>query len=280
MDYYIVDVFSGIPFMGNPVAVVICDREMSATEMQQITAWFNLSETTFVPGFDVNEGRYKVRIFTPGGEIPFAGHPTLGTSAAIKEHFGFQGSTIKQDCLAGSIDIRFDQHSNSVYLIAPDQRVDTLSEAEKDQLKVALGLDEPIQTVAKIDVGPVWITALLSSSTIIENLEPNQELVKSLSDALEATGVVVGALHVDGKTYKVRTFAPSVGISEDPVCGSGNIAFASLRSHSGAARENYLAKQGQELGRDGEIQIAYLDEMKIELGGQTNITARGKIHTA
>jgi PhzF family phenazine biosynthesis protein len=245
--------------------------------MQQITSWLNLSETTFVSDFHRTEGRYKVRIFSPDGEMPFAGHPTLGTAIAVQRHFNFDGTTIKQDCPAGLVDIRFDSISNSVHLVAPDPRSEKISQAEQDQLVQALGLDEPIKIAAKIDAGPIWITALIDSSETIEELRPNQTMVKSFSDSLEATGIVIGAAKADGKTYKVRTFAPSVGVPEDPVCGSGNVAVAFLRLQDGQSPENYLSMQGQEVGRDGEVQIAYLSSGQIELGGQTNITAHGEI---
>ncbi len=277
MYYYVVDVFSEHPFMGNPVAVVMCDKDLSGHEMQQIAAWLNLSETTFVSDFQVSESLYKVRIFSPGGEMPFAGHPTLGTAIAVRKHFNFERNTIKQDCVAGFIDIRFDENNKSVHLIAPEPKLETISEAEKAQLATTLGIDEQFESAAMIDAGPIWVTALLQSSETIENLQPNQELITLFSDRLKATGVVVGAVQPDGKTYKVRTFAPSFGVPEDPVCGSGNIALACLRARNGATPDNYLAKQGQEMGRDGEIQIAYLDASKIELGGKTNITASGEI---
>ncbi len=277
MHYYVVDVFSDKPFMGNPVAVVMCDKDMSDYEMQQIAAWLNLSETTFVSDFEMSESRYKVRIFSPSGEMPFAGHPTLGTATAVRKHFNFDQDTITQDCPAGLIAIRFDGKDESVHLIAPDPKLGAISEADKAQLATALGLDERIEAVALIDAGPTWVTALLQSSATVKNLQPNQDLVKSFSDRLRATGVVIGAVEPDGKTYKIRTFAPSVGVREDPVCGSGNVALASLRAQNGPAPDNYLAKQGQEVGRDGEIQIAYLDTFKIELGGRTKITATGEI---
>jgi PhzF family phenazine biosynthesis protein len=263
--------------MGNPVAVVICDDHLPDFQMQQITSWLNLSETTFVSDFQRSESRYKVRIFSPDGEMPFAGHPTLGTATAVQRHFKFDGPTVKQDCPAGLVNIRFDSKNKSVHLVAPDPKSEKISQVEQDQLAQALGLDEPIKIAAKIDAGPIWVTALIDSSETIEKLQPNQAMVKSFSDNLDATGIVIGAVKPDGKTYKVRAFAPSVGVPEDPVCGSGNVAVAFLRLQDGQTPENYLSMQGQEVGRDGEVQIAYLPSGQIELGGQTNITAYGEI---
>ena len=264
--------------MGNPVAVIMCDKNLSDYEMQQIASWVNLSETTFVTDFKRSESLYKMRIFTPGGEMPFAGHPTLGSAMAVQKHFNFNGNTIKQECPAGIIDIRFDSRDRSVHLVAPESTLEKISEVEKDQLAKALGLVEPIEIAAKIDAGPIWITALLDSSDTIENLQPIQSMVKLFTDQQKATGIVIGAVKPDGKTYKVRTFAPSVGVPEDPVCGSGNVALAYLRLQNGHTPENYISMQGQEVGRNGEIQISYLSSGKIELGGKTNITISGNVH--
>ena len=277
MFYYVVDVFSESPFMGNPVAVVMCDGDLPNFQMQQMASWLNLSETTFVSEFQRTESQYKVRIFSHDGEMPFAGHPTLGTAIAVQRHFNFEGTTIQQDCPAGLVDIRFDSKNRSVHLVAPDPRLENISTVERDQLGKALGIEVPILIAAKIDAGPVWITALVDSAKTIEELQPNQAMVKSFSDSLDATGIVVGALKADGISYKVRAFAPSVGVPEDPVCGSGNVAVAFLRLQNGQPPENYRAMQGQEVGRDGEIQIAYLSSGQIELGGKTNITAHGEI---
>jgi PhzF family phenazine biosynthesis protein len=279
MFYYVVDVFSGAPFMGNPVAVVMCDNHIPDSQMQQMASWLNLSETTFVSDFQRAKGRYKVRIFSPDGEMPFAGHPTLGTAIAVQKHFSFDGATIKQDCPAGLVDIRFDAENKSVHLVAPDPKLEKISATEKEQLTKALGLDELIKIAAKIDAGPIWITALIDSSEAIEKLQPNLAMVKSISDSLVATGIVIGAVKPDGSTYKVRAFAPSVGVPEDPVCGSGNVAVAFLRLQNGQTPENYLSMQGQEVGRDGEVQMAYLSSGQIELGGKTNITTYGEIFT-
>lgn len=106
--------------MGNPVAVVICDEQLSDCQMQQIASWINLSETTFVSNFQETESQYKVRIFSPGGEMPFAGHPTLGTAVAVRKHFKIAGTTVKQKCPAGLINIRFDSKNESVHLTAPE----------------------------------------------------------------------------------------------------------------------------------------------------------------
>lgn len=266
--------------MGNPVAVVICDEQLSDCQMQQIASWINLSETTFVSNFQETESQYKVRIFSPGGEMPFAGHPTLGTAVAVRKHFKIAGTTVKQKCPAGLINIRFDSKNESVHLTAPETKLEKISDAEKSQLTRALGLEELIETAAKIDAGPIWVTALIDSSASLEKLQPNQSMVKSFSDQLEATGIVIGAAKPDGRTFKVRTFAPSVGVPEDPVCGSGNVAVAYLRVQYGLAPEDYISFQGQEVGRDGEIQIAYLDSGQIELGGKTKITISGEISIA
>lgn len=279
MHYYVVDVFSELPFMGNPVAVVICNQDLTSAQMQQMAAWLNLSETTFVSNFQPQLGQYSVRIFSPAGEMPFAGHPTLGTAVAVKKHFNYAGANMVQDCPAGLVDLRFDDANNSVHLVAPDTKLHNISTAQSQQLVEALGLKQNTDVIcaAKLDAGPMWITALLSSAHLVAQLQPSQALIEILSDDLQATGIVVGALKDDGKTYKVRTFAPAVGVAEDPVCGSGNVAVAYLRRHDGQGDGDYQSQQGQEVGRDGAIHIAYLTEQQIELGGKTHITCEGDI---
>lgn len=276
-SYYVVDVFSDRPFMGNPAAVVIDDHNLSARRMQQTAAWINLSETVFVTGYEESTGRFKARIFSPGGEMPFAGHPTLGTAVAVRRHYQMAGSDLIQDCPAGLIPIRFDDRNRRVHLISPDPKAEPILDSELSPLATALGLDDPILGAAKIDAGPIWATVLIKSRETVAKLQPNQALIKEWSDRIGATGVVIGAASPDGLECKLRTFAPSVGVAEDPVCGSGNIALAYLRAQVGDVPQAYLARQGQELGRDGEIAIAYLESGKIELGGRTHITATGRI---
>lgn len=261
--------------MGNPVAVVICTSILTSSEMQQIATWFNLSETTFVTDIEESKFKYKTRIFSPDGEMPFAGHPTLGTASAVRKHINLVGKKVQQNCPGGLIDIRFE--NENVYLKSPKPKLKKLLESQIIELNDCFSLGDQILKAAIIEIGPVWITALIESSKTIENLRVNFESIKSFSDSLNATGVVLGAVQPDKKTLKVRTFAPSVGVPEDPVCGSGNIALALLRKEYNFSVSNYLAKQGQEVGRDGEVLISYLDDSGIELGGKTNITAVGKL---
>lgn len=276
MKYYVVDVFSDTPFMGNPVAVVICDAEIHDKQMQQIANWFNLSETSFVTAYNPAQQLYQVRIFTPTNELPFAGHPTLGTAVAVRHHFNVQENKLTQLCLAGKIGIRFSQ--SHVYLSTSNMQLSTLGETDTQHLSRALGIDETIEHAAKIDVGPVWLTALLQSANCVAQLQPDQALVAALSHELGAVGVVVAATQDNGKCCKVRTFAPAVGVPEDPICGSGNIALACLRRAVETPPRSYVAIQGQEVGRDGQLQLSYLGDDTIELGGKTCISASGKLY--
>jgi PhzF family phenazine biosynthesis protein len=270
LNYYIVDVFSDRPFMGNPVAVVICTKELSDYEMQQIATWFNLSETTFVSDIDESKCRYKVRIFSPGGEM-------LGTACAVRRHVDYSANRIVQDCPLGLIEVRFDIETEGVHLKSPAPVLHSMNKSQEMQLTRILALSTQISKAAIIEIGPVWITALLQSSEEIENMQINLDAIKSFSDSLNATGIVLGAALPDMKTLKVRTFAPSVGVAEDPVCGSGNIALAMLRKQLVTETKDYIARQGQEVGRDGEVMLSYPGGADIELGGKTCITAIGKL---
>lgn len=280
MKYYVVDVFSDTPFSGNPVAVVFTDRQMDTSKMLAIASWFNLSETTFVTEFQPDAGKYKVRIFTPRGELPFAGHPSLGTAAAVSKHFNYRSEKIKQDCQAGLIDIRYSASNSNIHLIALQPKFRDAPLDLKSRLSDVLSLDESLFLQAEIvDSGPYWTTALLSDSQALEALCPDFSRIETLSNELGATGIMLGAPDSHSKHYKVRTFAPAFGVPEDPVCGSGNIALAFLRAEKSGDSSDYQARQGQEIGRDGRVEIAYLEDGSIELGGATVITASGELDT-
>ena len=213
MKYYVVDVFSNAPFLGNPVAVVICDKQLASNQMQQIAAWFNLSETTFVTDFQPDPVSYQVRIFTPRGELPFAGHPSLGTAAAVKTHFDYAPQTICQHCKAGVIEVRFDL-SGTVHLLALEPKMELLSNTTRSQLADVLSLDSAaIEQAAIIDSGPLWITALLSEAESIQDLDPNFTDIEHFSNELQATGIMLGAAMPEENWYKVRTFATGSGCS-------------------------------------------------------------------
>jgi PhzF family phenazine biosynthesis protein len=271
-----VDVFTQRPFKGNPVAVILEASDFSTAEMQQIAAWTNLSETTFVlPPTDPDQADYRLRIFTPKQELPFAGHPTIGSAHAViesgmLESGRVQSGQIRQECAAGVIPI-------SVQLTPQGQRIlaqappATVTPLDSDLLElfsevIAAAVLPPL----RVDVGPVWIVADLGQAEAVAQLQPDLALISQLSEIAQATGMTVFGRAQDGLSQmQVRSFAPLQGIAEDPVCGSGNISVAAYLIETGlveAYGAEYLARQGMQVGRNGQIQIR-IQQQQIEFGG-------------
>ena len=258
MRFKQVDVFTKVPFLGNPVAVVIGAEGLKADAMQRIARWTNLSETTFLLKSD--RADYRVRIFTPSSELPFAGHPTLGSAhAALESGFVPTKTRLTQECAAGVLDLAVEE--GRIYVKGPQAKV----AAARHGLGVKL-VGEP----QRVDVGPVWIIGEMADARALAQLKPDLELMRKASAELKADGITlfaksddcVGAIHV-------RSFAPAHNIPEDPVCGSGNIAVAAfLRKNDALEKygESYVARQGAALGRDGRV-FMKVDKDGIWLGG-------------
>ncbi|MGQ0545812.1 MAG: PhzF family phenazine biosynthesis protein [Betaproteobacteria bacterium] len=256
MKFKQVDVFTERPFLGNPVAVVIGAEGLDGATMQRIAGWTNLSETTFL--LESDKADYRLRIFTPRQELPFAGHPTIGSAhAALESGFVSRKSSLKQECGAGILDLSVED--KWIYVKAPQPKV---SRVEKPT---------PWGEAARVDVGPVWIVAELPSAEALAALKPDLAQIAELSRSFEATGVTLFAPSEDGlATLHVRSFAPLHGVPEDPVCGSGNISVAAyLRFYKRTEDfgSSYLARQGMQMGRDGRVSVR-VTERDIQIGGR------------
>ncbi|MFM5954323.1 MAG: PhzF family phenazine biosynthesis protein [Novosphingobium sp.] len=258
-----VDVFTAVPYKGNPVAVVLDAEGLSDAEMQTLALWTNLSETTFVlpasdPGAD-----YHVRIFTPKAELPFAGHPTLGTAHAVLEAglASAENGRLVQQCAVGLVDLVVGGGGLSFRL--PRHALTELTDSEATAW-IGAELKGAAQAV---DVGPVWLVAELAEVAALENLDHDPARLTRYYESQGMTGATLFA--VDGDRVVVRSFAPGDGIPEDPVCGSGNGAVAAFRFAAGQVRDGsaYVASQGRQCGRDGyvSVRIAGAD---IHVGGQ------------
>ena len=277
-----VDVFTNRACLGNPVAVVTDAQDLSDDDMQTIARWTNLSETTFLlPPTDPNAD-YRLRIFTPRAELPFAGHPTLGSLfAAIK--FGLiqakQGRWTQQ-CQIGLIELSGDQEQG-FFLRLPEPQIKTFDRQQVQQILASIGASTTsTDTIAQVSIGASWITVQLPSAQEVLTLRPDQAAVALLSEQNNATGITVfGAYALDAATnqpvaeYEVRSFAPAHGIDEDPVCGSGNGSVALLLAKHGR-RTDYRARQGRAIGRDGFIQVKYRDGATF-IGGQCVAVVEG-----
>jgi PhzF family phenazine biosynthesis protein len=277
-----VDVFTDTPFRGNPVAVVLEANSLHEKDMQRIAAWTNLSETTFVLPPSSSAADYRLRIFTPRAELPFAGHPTIGSAHAVLEA-GIakpHGGRLRQECGAGILDLQVD--GDTLWLESPPATDTPLGDSDFRELEKSL----KAKTQGKpriINVGPRWLVAELASAEALAALEPDMALIADLSNRLEIGGVTVYGVASDGRSaLHVRSFAPAHGIPEDPVCGSGNISVAAYLQMSGQGSRfgaRYTARQGMQLGRDGQVSIRY-EGGRILLGGSAVTCVEGTLRLA
>ena len=277
-----VDVFTRLPFRGNPVAVVLeCDG-LGTLDMQRIAAWTNLSETTFVLPPSSAAADYLLRIFTPRAELPFAGHPTIGSAHAVLEA-GIaepRAGKLRQECGAGILELQVD--GDTLWLDSPPCTETPVSETEVASLKKCL--NEDIKgTPLVINVGPRWLVAELASAGAVGELVPDMEGLAELSNRLSIGGVTVYGAASDGRSaVHVRSFAPAHGIPEDPVCGSGNISVAAYLRKCGQQTRfgtRYVARQGMQLGRDGQVSIRFEGD-RILLGGSAVTCVEGTLRQA
>jgi PhzF family phenazine biosynthesis protein len=262
-----VDVFTDKPLLGNPVAVVSGGEGLDAATMQRIAGWENLSETTFLLPSSVAD--YKLRIFTPAQELPFAGHPTIGSAhAAIESGMVTpRNGVLRQECGAGVIELSVED--GKIFLKAPEAKISDV----RGKLPFA-------QKLLRIDVGPVWIVGEVADARALAALKPDMTAIARFTTDLEATGVTVFAASDDGESQiHVRSFAPAHGIAEDPVCGSGNVCVAAyLKATNQLARvgNRYLARQGMQKGRDGRVSVRVEDD-GIRIGGRAVTCVEGTL---
>jgi PhzF family phenazine biosynthesis protein len=271
-----VDVFTRVPFRGNPVAVVLDGSGLAGDQMQRIAAWTNLSETTFVLPPSSDAADYRLRIFTPRHELPFAGHPTIGSAHAALEA-GIvrpKGGKFRQECGAGVLDLSAED--GRVWVRAPAAKVAAFPKERLRELESALGgkvFGDPLT----VDVGPVWLVADVGNAQALATMPLDLARIASLSVALSISGVTVFGESADGRSaIHVRSFAPAHGIPEDPVCGSGNISVAAYLERTGSPEKRYTARQGMQLGRDGEVAIR-IEGGDIFLGGSAVTCVEGAL---
>jgi PhzF family phenazine biosynthesis protein len=269
-----VDVFTKVPFRGNPVAVVLEGEGLSVEAMQRIAGWTNLSETTFVLRPSSPDADYRLRIFTPRMELPFAGHPTIGSAHAVLEAgiAKAKGGKLRQECGAGILDLNVE--GETLWLDSPKATETAFSEAAA--LETMLGAKVKGAPLI-MNVGPRWLVAELGDAEVVGSIAPDMAAVAALSVRLEIGGVTVYGAASDGKSaIHVRSFAPAHAIPEDPVCGSGNISVAAYLKRAGRMGGGYVARQGMQLGRDGEVSIRF-DGDRILLGGSAVTCIEGKL---
>lgn len=267
------DVFSATPYRGNPLAVVLDAQGLSTQAMQRYTDWANLSECSFLlpptqPGAD-----YAVRIFSPGRELPFAGHPTLGSCQAWLNAGGRpQAEHIVQECGVGLVRLRRDG-TRLAFAAPPLRRSGPLSEAELARLVAALRLQPAdVLAAAWCDNGPPWQGLLLRSAAQVLALQPDRAALQGLD-----VGVIGAHASTADVAYEVRAFFSTAhGVAEDPVTGSLNAALAQWLVGAGLAPERYVAAQGTVLGRAGRVHVA-LDGGQLWVGGHSVLCIEGTV---
>ncbi|WP_118179086.1 PhzF family phenazine biosynthesis protein [Paraburkholderia phosphatilytica] len=287
-SYRVVDVFTSRPLLGNPVAVVMDADGLTDGEMQAIAGWTNLSETTFVLRTTTAEADYRLRIFTPRSELPFAGHPTLGSAHALLEAGRAtlrQGGCLVQQCSIGLVEVRAEEQGGSGQLsfCLPPAKLEPLHPEDKAELARILGCQVDVETAPGIvTVGPVWIVARLKDAASVLDLRPDFARLADLERRLGVTGVTVFGAREEGgdAVIEVRTFAPSCGVEEDPVCGSGNGSVAAFQWQRGLlppGGTDYVAAQGRRVGRDGRIKVSVDANGNVRVGGACVTSVEGSL---
>ena len=265
--------FSPIPTQGNGLAVVVDAEGLDDSQLQAFAAWTNLAETTFLLPPEDPAADYRVRIFTPSQELPFAGHPTLGSCAAWL-HVGGEPrepGIVRQECGIGIVDI--DVTGDALAFVAPPTTIEPLDESQLRAITEALGFDpDLIVRSARLDNGPVFPAIHLTSAEEVLALDSSRVRWPTF----DAIGFI-GPHHTGSECeYEVRLLAPSSGMSEDPITGSLNAALAFWLREAGLLEEPLTISQGTSIGRHGRVYISPSDD-RILIGGDTHILIEGNV---
>jgi PhzF family phenazine biosynthesis protein len=266
-----VDVFTDTPYLGNPVAVVLGADGLSTEQMQLFARWTNLSETTFVLRPRASGADYQVRIFTPTGELPFAGHPTLGTCHAWLEAGGRPAhpGAIGQECQAGLVMVRPGE-AGLAFAAPPLVRSGPVEDAVTGRVARALNIARAdIVDIAWADNGPGWVAVLLASAEAVLAIKPG---VVDLD-----IGVVGPYPSGSPEALEVRAFSPQISGVEDPVTGSLNASVGQWLLGSGRVTAPYVASQGTALGRRGRVHVSRDADGQVWVGGGTITCVSGTV---
>lgn len=282
--YLQLDVFASRAGGGNPLGVVLGAQDWSAGDMQRFATWTNLVETTFVLPATTPAASYQLRLFTPDREIPFAGHPTVGSAHAVLES-GFaqarEGRLI-QECAAGLLPIHVEGAGSQrrLFVQAPAGRVLREDGAAEPLLRAVLG-DIALGNLppAFLEGGRRWWVAELADEMTVRGWKADHAAIGTLARATDSLGLCVFA-RAQNTDYDlvVRAFPAGVGIIEDPASGAANGLIAewiALREPQGALARGYRVSQGREVGRDATILIRFGANKAIWVGGQTHTVVDG-----
>jgi len=272
--FHQLDVFSSDAFLGNPLAVVHAADDLSWLEMASFARWTNLSETTFLVAPSSPAADYGVRIFTPGGELSFAGHPTLGSACAWLAAGGTpqRADEVVQECGAGLIRVR---HTGSQFAFAapPLQRSGLLDEQLLMTIAAGLGVARSeILAHQWVDNGPGWCAVMLGSAARVLGLQPDFAILRDL-----ALGVIGPQPPDADSLFEVRAFCPGHGPAEDPVTGSLSAGLALWLIRTGQAPATFTVSQGTALKRRGRVQVERCGDT-FWVGGEVAVRVEGSVN--
>ena len=269
-----IDVFSNQPYAGNPLAVVLDGTELDDAAMQRFANWTNLSETTFLLPPTHPNADYRVRIFTASTELPFAGHPTLGSCHAWLEAGGKpkRAGMIVQECGVGLVSIK-PEAGRYAFAAPPRSRTGPLDEALLTRLRAGfkLAADDILGHEWLVN-GPNWIGLHLKSAEQLLALKPNIEPLRNLD-----VGLVAASPAGSATAFELRAFVFGDSVVEDPVTGSLNAGVAQWLIGTGIAPEQYVAAQGTALGREGRIYVQRDTSGTIWIGGAAQTLIEGTV---
>ena len=269
-----VDVFSREPYLGNPVAVVLDGTDLTDDAMARFARWTNLSETTFVLPPTDPDADYRLRIWTPDRELPFAGHPTLGSAHAwlTAGNTARAKDVIVQECAAGLVRIRPSDDGALTFQAPPTDRTGDLSPELLGGVTAALGLrDEQVVAHQWVDNGPGWAALLLTGAEDVLAIEPDLPALHGAK-----IGVVGPHPQSSPHQFEVRAFVGGTGGYEDPVTGSLNASLAQWLIRTDRAPANYIARQGTLMGRSGLVTVT-LDGDHVFVGGHCTACIDGTV---
>ncbi len=282
-----IDVFTAQPMLGNPLAVVLDGEGLSVEAMQQFARWTNLSETTFVLRPSAPAASYRVRIFTPMTELPFAGHPSVGTAWALVDAGLAKpvDGRLVQECGAGLLEVRVtgDGNARAVSVQAPRAVRSALLPVQLEALPRALGTsgasvgERPVLS----DVGARWILVEAATRAAVRALVPDFDAISCLSENVRAEGIAVFSFDPSlAVPLELRAFAPGTGVPEDPVTGSAHAAVGDwlyTQRRLSTLEGRYHASQGHAVGRSGELEVRSDEAGRIHIGGRCCVLIRGAV---
>ncbi len=266
-----VDVFGAAAYRGNPVAVVVDAEGLSTEQMQAFATWTNLSETTFLLPTTQEGAHYRVRIFTPSVELPFAGHPTLGSCHAWLAENNCDETVLVQECAAGLVPIRRTD-AGLAFAAPPQVRSGPVDHADLDRVLevLRLGRDDVVEA-QWVDNGPGWVAVLLADAEAALAVRPGP---------IGDLDIGVVGPYPDGSpcALEVRAFFGVAGATiEDPVTGSLNASLAQWLTASGRIQAPYVASQGTAIGRAGRVHVSRVDDGAVWVGGATVTCVEGSV---